>query len=100
MKLYKILSNQITFEDFNQPVGMHRSSSNRWIKKAKLISWNEIEIEYAKLLKGFKGHIAKPARMALGVLLIQIEYGYSDGETAEQIKENTNLEYFCGLPDY
>jgi len=38
MKLYKILSNQITFEDFNQPVGMHRSSSNRWIKKAKLIS--------------------------------------------------------------
>ena len=100
MKMYKIPSKQMTFEDFNQPIGMHMNSANRWVKKAELISWDEIETEYAKLFKGFKGHIAKPARMALGALLIQIEYGYSDEETAEQIKENPYLQYFCGLPGY
>ena len=98
--MYKIPSKQMTFEDFNQPIGMHMNSANRWVKKAELISWDEIETEYAKLFKGFKGHIAKPARMALGALLIQIEYGYSDEETAEQIKENPYLQYFCGLPGY
>ena len=98
--MYKIPSKQITFEDFNQPIGMHMNSANRWVKKAELISWDEIETEYAKLFKGFKGHIAKPARMALGALLIQIEYGYSDEETAEQIKENPYLQYFCGLQVY
>jgi len=38
--------------------------------------------------------------MALGALLIQIEYGYSDEETVEQIKENPYLQYFCGLLGY
>ena len=100
MKMYKVPSKQITFEDFNQPVGMHLNPENRWVKKAELIPWDEIETEYAKLFKGLKGHIAKPARMALGALLIQIEYGFSDEETAEQIKENPYLQYFCGLPGY
>ncbi|WP_143122590.1 transposase [Sporomusa acidovorans] len=93
-------SKQITFEDFNQPVGMHLSPRNRWVKKAELIPWDQIETDYARLFKGFKGQIAKPARMALGALLIQIEYGYSDEETVEQIKENPYLQFFCGLPGY
>lgn len=36
----------------------------------------------------------------MGALLIQIEYGYSDEETVEQIKENPYLQFFCGLPGY
>jgi hypothetical protein len=38
--------------------------------------------------------------MALGALLIQIEYGFSDEETVKQIKENPYLQYFCGLLGY
>lgn len=98
--MYKISSKQITFEDFNQPVGMQLDSKNRWIKKAELVPWDEIEVEYAKLFKGVRGQIAKPARLVLGALLIQIEYGYSDEETTEQIKENPYLQYFCGLTGY
>jgi IS5 family transposase len=40
MKMYKIPSKQMTFEDFNQPIGMHMNPANRWVKKAELISWD------------------------------------------------------------
>lgn len=99
-KMYKKQSKSISFEDFNQPVGMTMSPDNRWVKKAEIIPWDEIEKEYAKLFRGIKGQVAKSARLALGALLIQIEYGYSDEETVEQIKENPYLQFFCGLPGY
>lgn len=70
MKMYKFPSKQITFEDFDQPVGMNLNPKNRWVKKAELIPWTEIESEYAKLFKEIKGHLAISARMALGALLI------------------------------
>lgn len=98
--MYKKQSKSISFEDFNQPMGMTMSPDNRWVKKAELIPWDEIEKEYAKLFRGIKGKVAKSARLALGALLIQIEYGYSDAETVEQIKENPYLQFFCGLPGY
>ena len=44
--------------------------------------------------------MAKPLRLALGVCIIQAEYGYSDEETALQIQENPYLQYFCGYPGY
>lgn len=76
------------------------NDNNRWIKKAELIPWNEIEKEYADLFKGKNGQVAKPLRLALGALLIQIEYGYSDEETALQIHENPYLQFFCGMGGY
>ena len=36
----------------------------------------------------------------MGSLLIQKEYGYSDRELVEQIKENPYYQYFIGLPGY
>lgn len=38
--------------------------------------------------------------MALGSLLIQKEYRYSDEETVLQIQENSYLQFFIGLPGY
>ncbi|SDM02319.1 hypothetical protein SAMN05660299_00001, partial [Megasphaera paucivorans] len=73
--MYKTPSKQLSFEDFNQPLGLQMDPNNRWIKKAEFIPWNLVEKKYKKLFKGFKGQVAKPARMALGALLIQIEYG-------------------------
>ncbi|MBP2644186.1 MAG: family transposase, partial [Firmicutes bacterium] len=61
---------------------------------------DELEKEYLTLFTGKKGQIAKPLRLALGALLIQIEYGYSDEETVLQIQENPYLQFFCGLPGY
>ncbi len=91
---------QIKFGDFNQPEGMKMNPNNRWVKKAALIPWEAIEVEYAKLFKSKTGMPAKPLRMALGARLIQKQYGYSDEELVEQIRENPYYQYFIGLPGY
>lgn len=36
--MYKFSRNsQITFSDFNQPLGMKMNANNRWVKKAEMI---------------------------------------------------------------
>lgn len=93
---------QISFDDFDQPIGLRMNPENRWIKKADLIPWHELEKGYATLFKNKskRGNPAKPFRLAFGALLIQLEYGYSDEETVCQIQENPYLQYFVGLPGY
>ena len=50
--MYKFNQNtQITFSDFNQPLGLKMNENNRWIKKAELIPWEKIEVKYAELFK-------------------------------------------------
>ena len=75
---------QYSLNDFNQPMGMELSPNNRWVKKANMIPWNIIEEHYAKLFSDKVGMPAKPLRMALGSLLIQKQYQYSDEELCEQ----------------
>ena len=82
---------QYSLSDFNQPLGMEMNPENRWVKKAAMIPWDEIEDRYAELFPSKVGMPAKPLRTALGSLLIQKEYGYSDRELVEQIKENSRL---------
>ena len=43
VKMYKYISKQISLTDFNTPVGMKLNPDNRWVKKAELIPWDEIE---------------------------------------------------------
>ena len=71
---------------------------NRWVIKSEMIPWDEIEDRYAKLFPSKTGNLAKPLRMALGSLMIQKQYGYSDRELLEQITENSYYQYFIGLP--
>ena len=98
--MYRYSNGQISLADFKQPVGMNLKESNRWVKKAQTIPWQEIEKRYAALFTNRKGNVAKPLRLALGACMIQAEYGYSDEETALQIQENPYLQYFCGYPGY
>lgn len=99
--MYKFNRNiQISFSDFNQPLGMKMNANNRWIKKAEMIPWDKIEEKYAELFPSETGMPAKPLRMALGSLLIQKKYGYSDEELVEQLRENPYYQYFIGMPGY
>lgn len=99
--MYKIdREPQISFTDFNQPLGLKMNEENRWIKKAERIPWESIEDEYAKLFPSKTGMPAKPLRMALGSLLIQKQYSYSDEELVEQIRENPYYQYFIGMAGY
>ena len=98
--MYKYPSKQISITDFGMPLGMKLNPDNRWVKKAALIPWEEIEHRYAALFKNRKGNVAKPLRLALGALLIQTQYQYSDEEVPIQIMETPCLQYFCGMPTY
>ena len=91
---------QFGLSDFNQPIGLKMNPENRWIKKAELIPWAEIEERYANLFPSKTGMPAKPLRTALGSLIIQKQYGYSDRELVEQLTENPYYQYFIGLPGY
>lgn len=99
--MYKFNRNhQYSLSDFNQPIGLKMNPENRWVKKAATIPWNEIEKEYANLFPSRKGMPAKPLRMALGSLMIQKQYDYSDRELVDQLCENPYYQYFIGLPGY
>ena len=79
---------QFALSDFNQPIGLNMNPNNRWVKKAQKIPWFAIEDKYADLFPSKTGMPAKPLRMALGSLIIQKQYEYSDRELVEQLTEN------------
>lgn len=93
-------NNQNSFLDFNQPLGLHMNPNNRWVKKAANIPWNVFEKRYSSLFQSNTGNVAKPLRMALGSLIIQTHYAYSDLELVAQIQENPYYQYFIGLSGY
>lgn len=98
--MYKIEDKQMSLNDFNQPVGLHMDPNNRWIRMADSIPWYKYEVEYAKIFRHMRGNLAKPFRMAMGSLIIQMKFGYSDRELIQQITENPYYQYFIGLPGY
>lgn len=99
--MYKCTDNaQSNFLDFNQPIGLHMNPENRWVKMADAIPWEIFEKKYSRLFKGKNGRVAKPLRLALGSLIIQTKYQYSDRELVEQLTENPYYQYFIGLPGY
>lgn len=73
---------------------------NRWVKMADAIPWEIFEKKYSRLFKGKNGRVAKPLRLALGSLIIQTKYQYSDRELVDQLTENPYYQYFIGLPGY
>lgn len=91
---------QLTLTDFNQPMGLKLDPENKWIKKAEIIPWDRIEDKYATLFESTTGTVAKPLRMALGSLMIQKEYDFSDRTLVEQLQENPYFQYFIGLPGF
>ena len=99
--MYKFNRNrQFSFSDFNQPIGLKMNPENRWVKKSETIPWDEIEERYSSLFPSKTDMPAKPLQTALGSLLIQKQYDYSDRELVEQIRENPYYQYFIGLPGY
>ncbi|MCI6648027.1 MAG: transposase [Lachnospiraceae bacterium] len=76
------------------------NQDNSWIKLADQIPWDTFEAKYAELFPSDTGNVAKPLRMALGALIIQTKFQYSDRELVEQIAENPYLQYFIGLPGF
>lgn len=99
--MYKIPDkSQPSLLDFNQPLGLRMDPGNRWVQLADRVPWDIFEEKYAALFPSGTGTVAKPLRLALGSLIIQNRFQYSDRELVEQLSENPYLQYFIGLPGY
>lgn len=98
--MYKQSRGQLSLSDFNMPVGVTLNPENRWVLKASLVPWDQIEELYAAQFPSGTGNVAAPCRLALGALLIQSERQISDVEVAHQIAEAPALQFFCGLAGY
>jgi len=92
---------QKEFEEFILPFGGKLSSDNRWVKKAELIPWEELEPLYeASLAQSDTGAPALSFRIALGSQIIKESLNITDEETCEQIRENPYLQYFLGYTSF
>ena len=98
--MYKFQSKQNILGGFNMPAGMELNPNNRWVKLAKTLDWEELEVKYANVFDGKNGNVAYPLRLALGSLIIKSILKCSDEELVHQIQENPYLQYFCGMPGY
>jgi len=98
--LYKKPDDQLSIDDFKLPFEGKLKANNRWVQMAQIIPWDKIEKDYAKLFPNNIGQVAKPARMALGALIIKEKLRLSDEETVQQISENPYLQYFIGFKEY
>lgn len=92
---------QLAFEDFYLPFGGKLRSDNRWVVLAKMVPWDQVEAAYAEhFTDEGPGAPAKPARLALGALIVKERLGVSDAEAVEQIRENPYLQYFLGFHEF
>jgi len=93
--------NQTEFIDFIHPFGGKLPASNRWVKLAQIVPWDEIETLYSKAFAKTKmGAPALSGRIAFGALVIKERLSTTDEETVAQIQENLFLQYFLGLHQY
>lgn len=98
--MYRKNHDQLEFEDFYLPFGGKLKSSNRWVRLAKVIPWDEFEEMYSGHFSGKMGAPGKSVRFALGALIIKERLGTSDEEAVEQIRENPYLQYFLGYHEF
>ena len=88
---------QLSFVDFNESCGMQLDRDNEWILHASRLPWKAWEALYAALFPAKIGNVAKPCRMVLGSLILQMRMGFSDRELVNQIQQNPYFQYFVGL---
>jgi hypothetical protein len=97
----KTPESQLAFEDFYLPFGGKLSGDNRWVRLTDIIPWDLAESFYSEQFsQNPQGPSAKPARLALGALIIKERLGVSDEEAVEQIRENPYLQYFLGFHEF
>jgi hypothetical protein len=92
---------QQTLSEFDWPFQTELDETNRWVKLAECIPWDELAQAYhGALSQGRLGRPNKGARLVIGAVIIKHKLCLSDRETVAQIQEKPYLQYFVGLPGY
>ena len=88
---------QLCFLNFNSICGMQLNPDNEWVKSAARLPWQSWETLYAAIFPKIVGNVAKPCRMVVGSLILQLRLGLTDRELVNQLAENPYYQYFIGL---
>lgn len=91
---------QLIFEEFKTPFQIKLDKSNRWVKLADALPWDELASIYYRGMNETKGQPALDARIAIGALIVKHKLKLDDRETIETIRENMYIQYFLGLSEY
>ena len=84
---------------FQQRLSSQLNPSHELYKLSKLIEWEFFEKEFSGLFVEKRGSPAKPARLVVGIIMLQQMNGYSDEGAVEEWIENPYWQFFCGY-DY
>lgn len=96
--MYKHNLKQLELAEFSLLFQGELSRNNKGVKLEALIPWEQFEDSYTEnFSRSGAGHSALSVRMALAALIIVEDLRASDRACVEQITENPNLLYFCGL---
>lgn len=81
------------------PFGGQLDENNRWMKRERLVPWDELESIY----RGYFSRLGRPAkdgRLMLGAFCIKHIEGWSDEQVELAIRENPYMQYFCGFDQF
>ena len=96
----KYPSKQPEFRYFYLPFNGRLDPSNRWVRFAELIPWDDLEGQYCQLFSKDQGRPSIPVRVAFGSLVIQSYLNLTDRGTVDAIRENVYLQYFLGYREF
>ena len=92
---------QLTLAGFETPFEQQLDESNRWVRLAKLIPWDEICSEYLNAVgTGDTGLKPINPRIIIGAVIIKHLCKLDDEETIQQISENMYMQYFLGYSSF
>ena len=73
---------------------------NEWVQISKKLPWRAWESLYQAMFPSGTGNVAKPCRMVIGSLIIQLRMGFTDRDLLEQIRQNPYYQFFIGLSSF
>ena len=92
---------QFVLSGFESPFERALNPTNRWVKLAHQIPWDEICAPVDKLLQtSTTGRPPVGSRIVTGSLIIKYMCHLDDRETVEQITENVYIQYFLGYSGF
>jgi hypothetical protein len=89
-----------TLSLFKTPFEQQLDPSNRWVKMAGLIPWDDMAQVFFNHMSEGHGRASVDLRVILGALLVKHIEGISDEDTVQYIQENIYAQYFVGLPSF
>lgn len=82
------------------PFGGQLEEGNRWLKIKRLIPWESLEVEYAKMFAEGRGRPGLDGRLVIGLFLLKHMSGMSDRNLIMELRENVYWQSFCWLEGF